>query len=457
MPKTVRRSFRILALALVAFGFFAAFWSGPAPEVAIVPSRPGVGRTGTQVLVRVKEAARGVTKVRVEALQNGASFPLEERTFPSPGPRLWEKGEIDVEVPVQLGLDTLPGLAAGQLLLRAEALGTGAWLRGPKVTTAELPMPVRLVPPPLSVTSYQNYAAQGGVGIVVYRVDASALEEGGIDGVESGGSFFPGQPLAEGGATDRFALYGVPYDATNASGIRLVAEDSVGNRSTVSFVERYFPRPMRADTIHLTEDFMNKVVPEILSQTPEMKDRGSLLENYLAINRELRAQNAETLKELGQRSRENFLWSGSFDRLPGSEPTSAFADRRTYLFEGREVDKQDHLGFDLASVRGAPVPAANRGVVVLARYFGIYGNSVVLDHGAGLMSLYSHLSSIDVAVDQEVEKGQTVGRTGQTGLAGGDHLHFTLLLRGMPVNPIEWWDPMWIRDRVMGKLSAPPS
>ena len=125
------------------------------------------------------------------------------------------------------------------------------------------------------------------------------------------------------------------------------------------------------------------------------------------------------------------------------------------MFDGREVDQQDHLGFDLASVRGAPVPAANRGVVVLARYFGIYGNSVVLDHGAGLMSLYSHLSAIEAAPDQEIEKGQVIGRTGQTGLAGGDHLHFTLLIRGLPVNPVEWWDPSWVQDRVMAKLLAP--
>jgi hypothetical protein len=450
----VRFSILVLALALAVVGFLTAFWPGPAPQVSIVPSRPGVGRAGTTVLVRVKEAARGVTNVRVEALQNGAVFSLGERGFPSAGPAIWKKGEIEVEIPVEVDSETVPGLAEGELLLRAEALGTGAWLRGPRSTTAEMPLPVRLAPPRLAVTSHQNYAAQGGAGIVVYRVEASVLETGGRDGVESGGAFFPGQPLAGGAPTDRFALYGVPYDATSEEGIRLVAEDPVGNQSAFEFVERYFQRPMRKDTIHLTMDFMNKVVPEILSQTPEITDRGDLLANYLAINRDLRAQNAATLKELGQRSREGFLWAGSFDRLPGSEPTSAFADRRTYLFEGREVDQQDHLGFDLASVRGAPVPAANGGVVVLARYFGIYGNSVVLDHGTGLMSLYSHLSSIDVAVDQEVEKGQTIGRTGQTGLAGGDHLHFTLLLRGMPVNPIEWWDPLWIRDRVMAKLSS---
>ncbi|MGH9390206.1 MAG: M23 family metallopeptidase, partial [Vicinamibacteria bacterium] len=450
MRKTIRYS--ILALALIG-GFFTAFWPGPAPDVAIVPSRPGVGRAGTTVVVRVREGARGITHVRVEALQNGAAFPLDERAFPSSAPWIWRKGDVEAEIPVELGPDTVPGLAEGQLVLRVEALGTGAWLRGPRATTTELTLPVRLIPPQLAVTSRQNYAAQGGSGIVVYRVEASVLEKGGVDGVEAGGSFFPGLPLPEGGASDRFALYGVPYDLTSAEGIRLVAEDPLGNRTTVSFVERYFPRPMRSDTIRLTVDFMNKVVPEILSHTPEIDDRGDLLANYLTINRELRAQNAETLRDLVGRSREVFLWSGRFDPLPGSEATSSFADRRTYLFEDREVDRQDHLGFDLASVRGAPVPAANRGVVVLARYFGIYGNSVVLDHGAGLMSLYSHLSSIEVALDQEVEKGQAIGRTGQTGLAGGDHLHFTLLIRGLPVNPIEWWDPMWVRDRVVAKLS----
>jgi murein DD-endopeptidase MepM/ murein hydrolase activator NlpD len=390
----------------------------------------------------------------VEAVQSGVATPIAERVFPSSFPPFLKKGEVETEVPVELGPETVPGLAEGQLTLRVEALGTGAWLRRPRAALQELPLPVRLTPPQLSVTSRQNYAAQGGSGVVVYRVEASALEEGGLHGVEAGESFFSGQPLP-GGGDERFALYGVPYDLTNAEEIRLVAEDPLGNRTTVSFVERWFARPLKTDTIQLTADFMNKVVPEILSQTPELGDRGDLLANYLAINRELRAQNAAALRDLGGRSREGFLWSGRFDPLPGSEATSSFADRRTYMLEGREVDKQDHLGFDLASVRGAPVPAANRGVVVLARYFGIYGNSVVLDHGAGLMSLYSHLSSIEVALDQEVQKGQVIGRTGQTGLAGGDHLHFTLLIRGLPVNPLEWWDPMWVRDRVTAKFSAP--
>ena len=140
--------------------------------------------------------------------------------------------------------------------------------------------------------------------------------------------------------------------------------------------------------------------------------------------------------------------------MASAKVMSSFADRRTYLYQGRTVDHQDHLGFDLASSRGAPIPAANDGDVVLARFFGIYGNAVVIDHGYGLMTLYGHLSSIDVKEGQAVKRGDVVGKTGQTGLAGGDHLHFSVFLRGMSVNPKEWWDDHWIRDRIARKLGA---
>jgi murein DD-endopeptidase MepM/ murein hydrolase activator NlpD len=132
---------------------------------------------------------------------------------------------------------------------------------------------------------------------------------------------------------------------------------------------------------------------------------------------------------------------------------SSFADHRTYVYDGREVDQQTHLGFDLASTARSEVQAANKGTVVLARYFGIYGNSVLIDHGLGLMTLSAHLSAVDVKEGQAVERGAVIGRSGATGLAGGDHLHFTTLVHGLPVNPIEWWDGKWIKDRVSSKLA----
>jgi murein DD-endopeptidase MepM/ murein hydrolase activator NlpD len=118
------------------------------------------------------------------------------------------------------------------------------------------------------------------------------------------------------------------------------------------------------------------------------------------------------------------------------------------------VDHQTHLGFDLASYAGTPIIAANRGKVLFADELGIYGNCVILDHGMGVQSLYAHLSSIGVKVGDMVEKAQELGKSGMTGLAAGDHLHFTMLVNGHMVNPVEWWDSHWIEDRILRKLRA---
>ncbi len=94
--------------------------------------------------------------------------------------------------------------------------------------------------------------------------------------------------------------------------------------------------------------------------------------------------------------------------------------------------------------------------VLYAAPLGIYGNCVILDHGLGVQSLYGHLSIIDVKEGDTVEKGQALGRTGTTGLAGGDHLHFTMLVDGVMVSPVEWWDPHWMEDRVFRKIRERP-
>src|SRR4029453_7491 len=109
---------------------------------------------------------------------------------------------------------------------------------------------------------------------------------------------------------------------------------------------------------------------------------------------------------------------------------AAFADQRTYVYQGKDVDRQTHLGFDLASFAGTPIVAANRGKVLFAEELGIYGQCVIIDHGMGVQSLYAHLSAIEVKPGAMVEKGQQLGRSGMTGLAGGDHLHFTMLVNG---------------------------
>jgi len=110
---------------------------------------------------------------------------------------------------------------------------------------------------------------------------------------------------------------------------------------------------------------------------------------------------------------QEMLWSKPFVAIPNGKVMAGFADSRTYLHQGNVVDRQTHLGYDLAVTRRAPVPAANDGIVALARYFGIYGNAVVINHGCGIMSLYGHLSNIGVTPGQKVARGDTIGQTGE--------------------------------------------
>ena len=111
------------------------------------------------------------------------------------------------------------------------------------------------------------------------------------------------------------------------------------------------------------------------------------------------------------------------------------------------------LGFDLSVTSHVNVVASNSGRILYASNLGIYGNCIVVDHGYGLQSIYGHLSEIGVKPGDMVQKGQTMGKSGSTGLAGGDHLHYSMQVDGVQVNPVEWWDEHWIKDRILSKVS----
>ena len=440
--------FIIAALIVLSIVGIAIFYAGAPPDINIQISMPAIGKR-TPVTIDLAEPKRGLTLVRVELIQDGNSAVLDEKNYkPSTQiPFLGSKTEKDT-LAVVAGLETLPELKGGQAIIRVTAGRAGTWLRSPSDVVQDLTMPVRLTPPSLQVTSTQIYVTQGGSEAVTYRVGESAV----LDGVRAGDRWFPGYPLPGGGPNDRFALFAVPYDMSTLD-VRLVAEDSAGNTAEAGFISNFTRLRLRTDTIQVSDTFLNKVVPPILSQTPEIREQGTLLDSYIMINRELRESNAETIQALAENSQKSFLWHRPFLMMPNSKATAGFAERRTYIYQGREIDLQDHLGIDLAQVRQAPIPAANDGVVVLARFLGIYGNAVVVDHGYGLMTIYGHLSSIGVTEGQNVERGDTIGRTGETGLAGGDHLHYCTLLAGLPVDPIEWSDGNWIKNRIAGKLT----
>jgi murein DD-endopeptidase MepM/ murein hydrolase activator NlpD len=270
-----------------------------------------------------------------------------------------------------------------------------------------------------------------------------------------GDAFYAGYPHPD--APDRrIALYAVPTNAPEKPAVRVEAEDAAGNvgtgRWSVVVQERVLPEA----SVTLPETFLEHTVRD-LAEASDI-DTADLHAAFREINSAMRSANEQKIRDLTAPSSPKPLWSGPFEQLVNSKVTSRFAERRTYFVGGVKNSEATHFGYDLASTSLAPITAANAGRVVYADELGIYGNCVLIDHGLGLASLYGHLSRIDVKAGEEVAKGHPIGLSGATGLAGGDHLHFAILVGGSYVDPLEWWDPTWIRTHIDPNLSpAPPS
>ena len=363
-----------------------------------------------------------------------------------------------VVVTGDVGRQTAPALKSGAATLVVRAARPVLFGLREVTSLVRQDVQVRLTPPTLAVQSQFHFINQGGAEVVVYTVNPADV----ASGVRVGDLEYPGLPAAGAGIPNappglRVAFFPFLFDQAPSTPVSLWARDDAGNSGQASVDSRVTAKKFRASTIPLDDRFLQKVVPSILQATPELtvNDPSDLLASYLVINRDLRRQNNDTIREIGRtRSAGEMLWRGPFRQMINSAVEAGFADDRTYVYEGKAVDRQVHLGFDLASTQNAPILAANRGVVVFAGYLGIYGNCVIVDHGMGLQSLYAHLSSIGVQEGQTVELNAELGRSGQTGLAGGDHLHFTMVLHGEFVTPVDWWSTQWIEDRVMRKLRA---
>ncbi len=346
-----------------------------------------------------------------------------------------------------------PGLKQGELEIQITAVDQANIFIFDHSTSSQRNLRYDSHPPQLAVLSQQHYIRQGGSEAILYRISPDAK----ASGVLVGGNSFTGYPAPGAPADNRICIFALSYDQPVDTPMFLWAEDQAGNRAQINFWKKVFPTAFRKREMPIADSFMQAVVPEILAHTDEISEKPSLIESYLEINRKLRKLNNDQISQLGRQSAPRKLWSKPFIQLTNSQVEAVFADQRTYFYNGKQVDQQTHLGFDLATSAQNPVEASNDGIVVYADYLGIYGNCVIVDHGLGLQSLYGHLSSIDVQKGQQVTAGQTLGRTGQTGLAGGDHLHFSLTLQGIQVNPVEWWDAKWVELHVLAKLAGKTS
>jgi murein DD-endopeptidase MepM/ murein hydrolase activator NlpD len=420
---------------------------GKEPVLAIDLPSSYIGKS-RDIAISVSDPQSGIRKLWVGLLKDGKEATLLETDYPTSG--ISGKGQtadavVDINVkPAELGFSD------GDAILRVAAWDYSwrSWLEGNK-TYIEKNVTIDTRPPKIEVLTSAHNISQGGAGLVIYKLSEPCPQSG----VYIGDRVFPGYSGIAKDANVITAFVSLGYDQSLKTEVYIYAADRAGNEDRAG-INHYLKRKrFRKDVINLSDKFLNWKMPEF-SDALSDHSGADLIDKFLSVNRNLRQANFEKIQEVCSKTDAVLHWRGKFMRLPRSAPRAGFGDQRTYKYQGKVVDKQIHLGVDLASLKHSQVPAANNGVVVYADSLGIYGNTVIIDHGFGLFSMYSHLNQIAVSVGQKMSTGDVLGQTGVSGLAGGDHLHFSVIVHNSFVNPIEWWDAAWIKNNISAKIDT---
>jgi len=432
VDKKVKVKILIVVVALLLVG--VPGWIFLTAANTAITVDPPVKVIGFRTPVNVRLAnPHGVRSAGLTIEQDGKSYPMNP---PNSG-----KGARTFSVNV--GKESIPALHDGKARLIVTAVSNDLRRR---TDSQSMDLDVMTAPPRVVADGAQHYINQGGSEMAVFTPSGAWTEAG----VQVGDYKFRSFPLPN-HPGQYFSLFAFSYQLPVSTPISVYASNPSGATAKTTFWYKVFPKKFRASTIKLESMNIDRIVNQIDTQH---KIPGDLVQRFVDINSKMRIVNNKTLADLRFQTEPKFLWTGAFLPMVDSTVESRFADDRTYTWQGKKVDEQTHLGFDLAKLAHSPIPASNDGKVIWAQDLGIYGNCIVIDHGYGLQSVYGHLSEFLVKKGDMVKKGQTIGRTGSTGLAGGDHLHFTMQVDGVQVNAVEWWDPHWIKDRILSKMGT---
>ncbi len=410
-----------------------------------------------EMSIKVTDPKTGLRKIMVSimqpTMQSGKEKILLEKQYEStgflgvlPGAKIIEDNFI---IPVH---SRKYGMIDGDAIIRI-AVSDYSWRGWGKgnIFYSETKVIIDSQPPKVNVLTNRHNIESGGTGLVIYKL----FEENIKSGIQVGDNFFPGLSGLFEDKNIYTAFFALSHIQGPGTQISVLAEDMAGNTTKRGFHHYIRDKKFPTDILNISDKFLKEKMPDFdvgVKNGFFQEKENPLLKKFLYINGEIRKNNVEKILSIPEISENKKYWDGRFLRLKGSARRAGFADKRIYKYKGKEIDRATHMGVDLASTANAPVKAANSGRIIFTEFVGIFGNSVVIDHGFGLCSLYSHLSRISVNKGDMVKKGDEIGLTGKTGLAGGDHLHYSMIVHNVFVNPVEWWDKSWIKNNITSKI-----
>jgi len=434
--------YSIAILVVLAGGYFLVpRFEWHRPQITIVPDADTIGAAPLQIAVT--EQGRGLKSFTAVLTSGGTEYPLVSEQY--------DQGVTDKKY--TLGLTKITGLKEGPAVLRVTARDRSWWnfFRGNEAVVQKN-LTIDITPPTLELVADDRYINFGGVGVLVYKPSNDTI----TSGVKIGNYFFPGYKGQIKEHPDQYIVFFAhPYNVNEGEKASLVATDRAGNTREMKLVYELKNVKYKKSSIRIDDNFIQQKVAPLLNDVASRQ--ASPKEIFIKVNKSLRKENEDKIRSITEKETSTILWHDAFSQLSNSKVEANFADARTYVYKDEAIDSAYHLGYDLSVTKHYPAEAANSGTVAFVGDLGIYGNTVIIDHGLALYTLYGHLSSIDVKVGDQVKQRQLIGKTGETGLAAGDHLHFGVYLHGLAVLPVEWWDQKWINDNVQPKLAGSPA
>lgn len=426
----------VILLTGFGFWFFNSYGELEKPTVKINQDISAIGRHKT-ISINFIDTRSGLRNSNITITQDDKTQILSSISYTD---------SITKENTVTVTIDPITmKLHDGPAVLNVSATDNSLWKNQ---TTLIRHVNIDMTPPNIFLFTTTNNINPGGSCVIVYKTSKPVI----MSGVKVENHFSQGYATIISDKPCIISYFTLPIDVRRTGiNIKVTARDQAGNETSVALPCLIRNKKFRSDKMVLSESFLKQKMPEFQSQNTSLQGKTSL-ETFIYVNGKMREDNDNSIRDMCHNSQSRQLWEGTFLRMKNAAPMALFGDNRTYQYQGKAVGKSIHMGVDLASTANAPVEAANHGIVVYTGYLGIYGNIIIVDHGLGLFTLYGHLNSIDVKNGQEVKKGDVMGHTGTSGLAGGDHLHFGMLVSGQFVNPQEWWDPHWITDNVSKKM-----
>lgn len=428
----------------------AAFLEETAPTIEWHEEPRGLGAEPVKLTLTASDSDSGLDEVVVRISQQNQSKELTRKKFSAMG---ITSDTIEVTVsPKELKF------REGNAELQVLAFDKSLWNNGTKISKI---VEVNFMRPQIEVVTPQQNGVLGGSELVFYRVRGKVPDS---HGVLSQGTLYPG--FSATGWDESFdergrlyvAFYPIPSSfKTDSDTMTLIARDNLGNATSSPFNYRVRMRRWSAFRVNLSEERAAQIKESMLAYAQHEKisvrQQGNPAADIRSLIKTISMSDEGFIATALSDPTPRRLWQGPFVPPVPSAPNNSAGDIRTISLLDTDIARGASSGVRFPVSRRTPVVASNNGKVAFIGELGLLGNTVIIDHGMGLSTIYGHLSDVSVQRGTTVQKQQAIGSTGTTGFAQGEEVYYEVRLHGVSVSPNEWWDETWVTDHIENKVN----